>query len=147
MNVLRHLVLAAALLLVATAAGAQAAPDNLGASSNGLPPLLKNVGFDPQLNAQLPLDVPFVDEQSRPVMLRDYFEQRPVVLTFVYFTCPVLCSQVEQALVGALKMNSFNPGKDYDVVLISMDPSDKPEEALRKKHQDLARYARPTTDN
>jgi len=135
------------LLLAAVAGWAQAVPDNLGASSNFLPPALKDVGFDPQLNAQLPLDVPFVDELSRPVMLRDYFGQRPVVLTFVYYTCPVLCSQVEQTLVGALKMNSFNPGKDYDVVLISMDPSDKPEEALRKKHQDLARYARPSSDN
>jgi len=147
MTVLRQIALAAALLLVAASGWAQAVPDNLGASSNSLPPLLKNVGFDPQLNAQLPLDVPFVDEQSRPVMLRDYFEQRPVVLTFVYFTCPVLCSQVEQALVGALKMNSFNPGKDYDVVFISIDPSDTPDAALHKKHQDLARYARPTTDN
>jgi protein SCO1 len=148
MNVLRYITIVAVLLLAAHAGKAQTIPDNVGQSSNGLPPALVNVGFDPQLNAQIPLDVNFVDENGQPVLLRDYFGQRrPVVLTFVYFTCPMLCSQVEQSLVGTLKMLSFNPGADYDVVLISMDPNDTPAEALKKKHEALSRFSRPGTES
>jgi protein SCO1/2 len=136
----------AAFSLCGATANAQMIPDNLGQSSNGLPPALVNVGFDPQLNAQIPLDEPFVDEYGQPATLRQYSGQKPVVLAFVYFTCPMLCNQVQQALVGTLKMISFNPGTDYQVVFLSFDPNDKPDEALKKKHEALSRFARPTTD-
>jgi len=134
------------LLAAASFSGAQMIPDNVGQSSNGLPPALANVGFDPQLNAQIPLDLAFTDEMGQPVQLRQYFGNKPVVLAFVYFTCPMLCNQVEQSVVGTLKMISFNPGRDYEVVFISFDPSDTPDEALKKKHEALSRFARPTTD-
>jgi len=136
----------ATLLLCKSAGQAQTVPDSVGQPANGLPPALVNVGFDPQLNAQIPLEDPFVDEYGHSVSLRQYSGKRPIVLTFVYFTCPMLCSQVEQALVGTLKMISFNPGTDYDVVFISMDPSDTPDAALQKKHEALSRFARPSTD-
>jgi protein SCO1/2 len=134
------------LLLAASAARAQMIPDNAGQSSKGLPPALINVGFDPDLNKQIPPDIAFTDEYGRSVQLKDYFGKKPVVLAFVYFTCPMLCNQVEQALVGTLKMISFNPGTDYEVVFISFDPSDTPDEALKKKHEALSRFARPTTE-
>ncbi len=136
----------AALLLVSSFSRAQMVPDNIGKSSNGLPPALVNVGFDPQLDKQIPLDSPFVDEYGQPASLREYSGKRPIVLTFVYFRCPMLCNQVEQALVGTLKMISFNPGTDYDVVFISFDPSDKPDDALVKKHEAMSRFARPATE-
>ena len=135
-----------ALLLMATSAGAQMIPDNVGQSSKGLPPALVNVHFDPQLGAQIPLQTEFVDETGKSVMLGEYFGKRPVALVFAYYTCPMLCSQVEQAVVGTLKMISFNPGTDYDVVFISFDTADTPDAALKKKHEALARFARPTTD-
>jgi protein SCO1 len=138
--------LGALLLLAASAAPAQMIPDNVGQSSKGLPPALINVGFDPQLNKQIPPDVAFTDEYGRSVQLKDYFGKKPVVLAFVYFTCPMLCNQVEQTLVGTLKMISFNPGTDYEVVFISFDPSDTPDEALKKKHEALSRFARPSTE-
>lgn len=146
MRALRSFLAVAALLLCGSGVRAQVIPDNVGQSSNGLPPALVNVGFDPQLNAQIPLDESFVDEFGQAVTLREYSGKKPVVLAFVYFTCPMLCNQVEQAVVGTLKMISFNPGKDYEVVFISFDPSDTPEEALRKKHEALSRFARPTTE-
>jgi protein SCO1/2 len=136
-----------AVLLTASAAAAQMIPDNVGQSSKGLPPALVNVGFDPKLNAQIPLDTQFTDEYGRKVTLREYAGKKPLVLTFVYFTCPMLCSQVEQSVVGTLKMISFNPGTDYDVVFISMDPMDTPEGALTKKHQAMSRFARPATES
>lgn len=146
MKVARYILGIAVLLTVVSISGAQMIPDNVGQSSNGLPPALVNVGFDPQLNAQIPLDLAFTDEMGNPVQLRQYFGKKPVVLAFVYFTCPMLCNQVEQSLVGTLKMISFNPGTDYDVVFISFDPSDKPDEALRKKHEAMSRFARPSTE-
>jgi len=134
------------LLLSATFAGAQMIPDNVGQSSKSLPPALVNVKFDPQLNSQIPPDASFVNEMGAPVRLGEYFGKKPVVLVFAYYTCPMLCSQVEQAVVGTLKMISFNPGTDYEVVFVSFDTSDTPDTAVKKKHEALARFARPTTD-
>jgi len=126
-----------ALLLTAIGASAQMVPDNVGQSSKALPPALVNVRFDPQLNAQIPADASFVDEMGVPVTLGQYFGKRPVVLVFAYYTCPMLCSQVEQAVVGTLKMLSFNPGTDYDVVFVSFDTSDTPDAALKKKQDNF----------
>ena len=146
MNVRAILVVVALMLLGGGASHAQMIPDDVGQSSNGLPPALVNVGFDPQLNAQIPMDSSFVDEYGQPVTLRAYSGKKPMVLAFVYFTCPMLCNQVEQAVVGTLKMIAFNPGTDYEVVFISFDPNDKPEDALKKKHEALSRFARPSTE-
>ena len=134
------------LLLGLTASRAQMIPDNVGQSSNGLPPALVNVGFDPQLKAQIPLDAPFVDEYGKQVTLGDYSGRKPVLLAFVYLTCPMLCNQVEETLVGSLKMISFNPGTDYEVVFLSFDPTDRPDAALKKKHEAMSRFARPATE-
>jgi len=145
MKVLRYSVGLLALLLSLSPSRAQMIPDGVGKSSNGLPPALVNVGFDPQLNAQIPLDAAFTDEMGNFVRLRDYAGKKPIVLVFVYFNCPMLCTQVEQAVVGSLKMISFNPGTDYEVVFLSFDPSDTPDGALKKKHEAMARFARPAT--
>lgn len=142
----RYFLTVLALLLNLAASQAQMIPDNVGQSSNGLPPALVNVGFDPQLKAQIPLDTAFVDEYGQSATLRQYSGSKPIVLAFVYFTCPMLCNQAEQALVGTLKMISFNPGTEYQVVFISFDPSDTPDAALKKKHEVLSRFARPSTD-
>jgi protein SCO1/2 len=146
MNGLRHVLVTVSVLLYGTLAFGQMIPDNVGQSSNGLPPALVNVGFDPQLNAQIPLDIPFVDEYGRPASLRQFANQKPMVLAFVYFSCPMLCNQVEQAVVGTLKMISFNPGTDYEVVFLSFDPNDKPDGALQKKREAMSRFARPATE-
>jgi len=133
--------LAVALIFCAAAARAQMVPSS--ARLQGLPPALQNVGFDPQLNAPLPLDLPFRDESGRGVLLSDYFGKRPVVLAFVYYGCPMLCNQVEQSLIGALKMLSFTAGKQYEVVFVSFDPRETPDMAADKKLDALSRYARP----
>jgi protein SCO1 len=146
MKALRYLAGMLALLLGLTAGRAQMIPDNVGQSSNGLPPVLVNVGFDPQLEAQIPMDTAFVDEYGKPVTLRDYSGKKPIVLAFVYLTCPMLCNQVEETLAGSLKMISFNPGADYEVVFVSFDSADTPDAALKKKHETMSRFARPSTE-
>jgi protein SCO1 len=136
----------AALALSGRLVCAQTIPDNVGQSANGLPPALVNVGFDPQLNAQIPIDAHFVDEFGQPATLREYGAKKPILLVFAYYTCPMLCTEVERAVVGALKMISFNPGTDYEVVFISFDPGDTPDAALKKKHEALSRFDRPATE-
>lgn len=110
-----------------------------------MPPALQNVGFEPSLNGQMPLDLHFHDETGRDVQLREFFGQKPVVLAFVYYNCPMLCDQVQMGVVGALRMLSFNPGRDYEVVFVSFDPQDTPELAAAKKRAAVARFNRPET--
>jgi protein SCO1/2 len=135
-------------LLAAFALRAQTVPDNTSPTAATMPRVLQNVGFEPSLNAPMPLDLPFRDEAGRAVQLRDYFDQqKPVVLAFVYYGCPMLCDQVEQGVVGALRMLSFNPGRDYDVVFVSFDSRETPEMASEKKKKALAHFRRPETDS
>jgi protein SCO1 len=135
-------------LLAAFTLRAQTVPDNTSPTAATMPRVLQNVGFEPALNAPMPLDLPFRDESGRAVQLRDYFgQQKPVVLAFVYYGCPMLCDQVEQGVVGALRMLSFNPGRDYDVVFVSFDSRETPEMAAEKKKKALAHFRRPETDS
>ena len=97
-------------------------------------PQLDSVSFKQQLNKQLPLDARFKDETGRDVTLGHYFDgQRPVVLAFVYYSCPMLCTQIMNGVSRAIKVLPFAPGKDFDVVFISFDPRDQPETAAAKK--------------
>jgi len=145
MNRLRAIAAVAPLLLTGCVVCGQTVPDNVGQSSAVMPAALQNVGFEPQLNAPIPLDLPFIDESGSPVRLRDYFKQKPVVLAFVYYGCPMLCNQVEQGVVGALRMLSFTPGRDYDVVFVSFDPRESPDMAAQKKKSALSQFGRPET--
>ena len=133
------------LLAASCAIEAQTVPGNVGPTSATMPSALENVGFEPPLNGQMPLDLPFRDETGRNVQLREFFGQRPVVLAFVYFNCPMLCDQVQMGVVGALRMLSFSPGRDYEVVFISFDSTDTPELAADKKKAALKRFNRPET--
>ncbi len=141
----RPILVATVLLVACASARAQLTPASVPPKS--LPPALQNVGFDPQLDARLPLDLPFTDETARIVHLANYFGRKPVVLAFVYYNCPMLCNQVQESLVGALKMISFTAGKEYEVILVSIDPRETPDMAAEKKLRALSRYARPESSS
>jgi protein SCO1 len=111
-------------------------------SANVKPPGLKNVGIEQRLDAQVPGDLVFRDETGKAVKLGDYFGKRPIVLSLVYFRCPMLCSEVLAGVEASLKAISFNPGKDFDVLTVSFDPKDTPESATEKKAEMLKRYRR-----
>jgi protein SCO1/2 len=145
MNCILSITGVVALLALFVTAGAQTIPDSVGKASSGLPKQLQNVGFEPQLNAQLPLDLTFRDESGRDVQLRQYFGHKPVLLALVYYGCPMLCNQVEQGVVGSLKMLSFNAARDYEVVFVSFDARETPDMAAKKKAAALAHYGRPET--
>ena len=104
-----------------------------GPAQSGLPAALKNVGIDQKLNQQLPLDLSFRDENGQTVQLGQYFGKRPVVLSLVYYSCPMLCTQVLNGMVGAFKTLAFVPGEEYEVVTVSFDPKETPALAAEKK--------------
>jgi protein SCO1/2 len=111
-----------------------------------VPGILKEVSFRQQLNEQLPLDAAFKDEAGRDVRLGDYFKTgKPVVLAFVYYQCTMLCTQVMNGISSALKVLTFTPGQDFDVVLVSFDPRDTPQAATEKKAAHLKYWSKEST--
>jgi protein SCO1 len=88
------------------------------------PDLLKNVGIDQKLNAQIPLDLTFTDENGQTVQLSQYFGSKPVILTLVYYNCPMLCTRILDDLDESLKQIPLNMGQDFNVVTVSIDPTD-----------------------
>ena len=110
-----------------------------------LPTVLKKVGVAQHLNQQLPLNAEFVDETGKTVRLGDYFGKKPALLSLVYFNCPMLCSEELDGVTSALEMVKLNPGTDFNVLVISIDPTDTPQLAAKKKAFYLKRYGRPET--
>jgi protein SCO1/2 len=114
------------------------------AQNSATPPTLPgNVAIAQHLNAQLPLDVMLRDETGKVVRLGDYFHHgRPVLVNFVYYNCPMLCPMVLEGMTSTLTELKFDVGKEYDVVTISIDPRDTPEQAAEKKEKYVKRYGR-----
>jgi protein SCO1 len=113
-----------------------------------LPGALIGVGIDQKLDEQVPLNTMLKDEAGRDVPLSSYFSKgKPVLLVPVYYRCPMLCTQILTGVESTLKAVTFDPGKDFEVVAVSIDPKDTPELAAAKKQTYLHRYARPNTAN
>jgi protein SCO1/2 len=149
-SAVRSFAVAAALVISASPAFAQMTGTpaagykrEAGMPASALPAALREIGFDQNLDRQVPFDIPFTDEQGHLVRLGDYFDARPVVLAFVYYDCPLLCTQVMNALASALDVLSLQPGADFEAVTISFDPREKPALAAAKKDSSLQRYKRP----
>ncbi|HEY8186762.1 MAG TPA: SCO family protein [Pyrinomonadaceae bacterium] len=101
---------------------------------SGLPKALNGVGIDQKLNDQLPLDLEFKNENGDSVQLGDYFGKKPVVLSLVYYQCPMLCNQMLNGMVTAFKVMSFQPGQEFEVVSVSFDPRETATLAAAKKN-------------
>jgi protein SCO1/2 len=134
--------LVAALLSAATAV--QAAPVSPPDRDLPLPKQLDGVDVKEQLGKFPPLNLAFTDERGTQVMLRDYFDGTvPVIVTFNYSNCPMLCSLQLNAVVEGLKKLEFTAGKEFRIVTISIDPAETAETAHRTKARYLAQYGRP----
>ena len=145
----RGLAAAALVCLLGVTASAQVSSygdkqqgDNRG---DELPNVLQKVQVTQHLNQQLPMDARFVDDTGATVRLGDYFGKHPAVMSLVYYNCPMLCSEELDGLTGALEMVKLTPGKDFDVIVISIDPTETPELAAKKKAFYVKRYGRPET--
>jgi protein SCO1/2 len=107
----------------------------------------RDVRFDQNLGAQVPLDLPFISDAGATVHLGDYFHHRPVILILDYYRCPNLCGIVLHSMVASLKNITFDAGDRYEVVVVSIDPRDTPEISALKKEGYLDSYERPQTAN
>jgi protein SCO1 len=117
-----------------------------GMPSSQTPTVLSNVSFEQRLNEQLPLDLAFKDEAGNTVKLGQYFGRKPVILTFVYYECPMLCTEVLNGLESSLRVLNETIGKEFDVVTVSFDPKETPVLAAGKKKAYLERYKRPEAE-
>jgi len=116
----------------------------LGVTENGLPKALREVKVEQRLNEQVPLDLRFRDDTGREVTLGDYFNKgKPVVLSLVFYKCPMICDTILAELMGSMRALSFDAGREYDVLTVSFDPRETPELAAEKKQDFVGRYNRP----
>ena len=120
------------LLLAAAGVHAQALEDT--------PPV--DVGIEQKLNDNIPLDLEFTDELGRPVKLSQFFGQKPVVLSLVYYECPMLCTQILNGLLRSLKVLSLDVGEDFEVITLSIDPAETHQLANAKRREYTIRYDR-----
>jgi protein SCO1 len=107
------------------------------------PDLLKQVHIDQKLDQSVPLDAQFRDEHGRPVELGQFFTGKPVILTLVYYNCPMLCTQVLNGLQRSIKDIPLTLGKDFQIVTVSIDPTEKPVLAEAKQALYTGFYGRP----
>jgi protein SCO1/2 len=113
-----------------------------GLNSAAQPEALREIGIDQKLDEQLPLDLKFFDEAGQAVQLQNYFGEKPVILSLVYYECPMLCNQVLNGVVRSLRPLSFDVRKEFTVLTVSFDPEEKPELAAKKKASYIKEYAR-----
>ncbi len=138
----------AVLVLAASAFGQNMSTGGIMAPpASAKPAGLENVGIQQRLEQQIPLDLTFRDESGKTVQLGDYIGKKPVILNFVYYSCPMLCPELLIGLESSLKVLKFNVGKEFDVVTVSFDPNDTPQRAAAKKADILKRYNRAGSEN
>ncbi|MDQ2843040.1 MAG: SCO family protein [Acidobacteriota bacterium] len=104
------------------------------------PKITNGVTIEQKLNAPIPLDLVFHDERGQTVPLWKYFRDKPVVLSLVYFNCPSLCPMSLHETVTSLRRVALEPGRDYNVVVVSFDPKDTPREAALTKTKYKAQF-------
>lgn len=111
------------------------------------PAILSQVGITQNLNARIPPDLVFRDETGKSVRIGDFFGQKPIVLSLVYFDCPALCTEVLNGELRTMKAISLDLGKDFDAVTVSFEPKDTPALARAKRDVYAGQYGRPDAAN
>jgi protein SCO1 len=128
--------------LVGLALSPAHAADIRSSSDRMVPPALQGVRIDQKLNAQMPLEAQFTDSVGRAVRLRDILGRRPALLALVYYTCPMLCDQILRGVVRGIRPLSLAPGRDFDVIAISINPNEGPADAAAKRDEIVKLYSR-----
>ena len=121
---------------------------NSAKAAESIPPELEGIGVVEHLGSPIPLDLVFKDEQGKEVRLQDYFKpNRPVIITMVYYGCPNLCGFLLNGFTDSLKEFAWTPGKEFEILTVSIDPTEGPELAQGKKDSVLKAYARAGVEN
>ena len=110
-----------------------------------VPKALEEVGITEHLDAKLPMDLEFRDEDGISVTLGSFFDgERPVILTLNYYRCPMLCGLMLNGLVDGLEQMEWTPGQEFEIVTVSINPLETPALAKEKKQNYIKRYGRPS---
>ena len=107
----------------------------LGAAAQQLPSYLAQAGLEQRLGQPLPLSAIFSDETGHTGELKTWFSGRPAAIALVYYRCVMMCPQVLHGLASGLRETNLKAGKDYDVLVFSIDPTDKPADAANEKKE------------
>jgi protein SCO1/2 len=105
--------------------------------------LLKTVRLDQKINAQIPLETPFKDENGKDVRLGDYFTDKPVALVMIQLKCTMLCTEEMNVLMSSLRAMKFTPGKEFKLLIVSIDPRETPETSADQKESYVGSLGRP----
>jgi protein SCO1/2 len=109
-----------------------------------LPPQLEGVGIEEKLGQQVNLDLTFTNENGYQVPLRSFFHKdKPVLLNLVYYSCPMLCNLVLNGQTAVLRDIPWTPGEEFEIVTISIDPTEMFNLAVHKKQMYLDNYGKP----
>ncbi len=119
------------------------AQDLLMQNPTGRPEVLRDVGLDQKLNAQVPLDITLRGEHGASVTIGQLLQGKPAILTLVYYQCPMLCTEVLNSTLNSLKEVPLEIGKDFSVITVSIDPTEKPILAEAKQIMYSGLYGRP----
>lgn len=104
--------------------------------SEQLPESVRGAELEQKLEAQMPLEATFRDEHGQSVTLGDYFDgERPVIVNFGFYECPALCPMVWQGMTQAFNDMGWSPGEQFEVVTISVSPTETPEQAAEHKQR------------
>lgn len=115
--------------------------------SGKLPSIYEGAGLDEKLGATLPLDIVLYDESGTAVELGSLFPaDRPVLLNFVYYNCPMLCSILLDGVTNALRKMEWTPGNQFEVITVSFASNEGPELAEQQKAKFVSRLQRPEAE-
>lgn len=114
---------------------------------NKTPFQLAGVGIVERLNETIPLDIEFTDQNGKTVRLADYFNQgKPVILTPVFYECPMLCNLILNGLVDGLNDVEWSAGEEFEIVTFSFNPREVHKLAEAKRRAYFIQYRRETAD-
>ena len=101
---------------------------------------IDKIDFEQRLGENISPDLKFKDHSGRPVKLGDFLGDKPIILSLVYYECPLLCGQVLNSLLRSLNVLNFDIGTEFDVISISIDPNESPILAAEKKQTYIEKY-------
>ena len=108
--------------------------------------VMPGVSFEQRLGETLPLDARFRDTDGHVRPLGSWFQGKPVVMWFGYARCPQLCSVVSEGMVSSLRELEPTAGRDFDVVMISIDPTEPVADSKHTRNEAVGHYGRKEAD-
>ncbi len=113
-------------------------------AAESIPRELQGIGVDEHRGNQVDPNLTFKDEQGQDVQLNHYLGRgKPVALYLVYYGCPTLCGFFLNGITDSMRRMNWTPGKEYEIITVSIDPREKPVLAQAKKNSFIKLLGRP----